>query len=313
MSSGKILITCRQMQNVYETFAPRFDAAGLEVEMPSVVQQPTEDELCEIIGEFDGMIAGDDPLTARVLSHATRMKILSKWGVGTDGIDFDAAAAHGIQVTNTPGAFGEDVADAALGYLLALTRHIPRIHMSVASGGWLKVEGTRLAGRTVGIVAFGSIGQAVARRLAGFGVTVVAADGAEAAESAAASMGVKIVSLDELFVMSSAVILCAPLTPETRHLVNADTLGLLPDGAFLVNVGRGPLVDESALVDALSSGRVGAAALDVFEDEPLGAEHPLRQFEQCVFGSHNASNTSEGVLAASARAVDNLLAGLADD
>jgi D-3-phosphoglycerate dehydrogenase len=306
----RVLITCRQMQNVYETFRPRFEAAGLEVDMPSVVQQPTEDELCAIIGQYDGMIAGDDPLTARVLAHADRMKIISKWGVGIDGIDLDAAAAKGIPVTNTPGAFGEDVADLALGYLLSLTRQIPRIHASVLEGGWLKVEGTRLTGRTAGIVAFGSIGQAVARRLKGFGTEVLALDPTPAAAEAARAMGVEMVERNALFARSSVIVLCAPLTPETRHIVNDETLGHVSPGSFLVNVGRGPLVDEEALERALSDGRISAAALDVFEVEPLSDQSPLRDYERCVFGSHNASNTAEGVLAASERAAQNLFIGL---
>lgn len=308
--SGRVLITCRQMQNVFDEFRDRFDAAGLEVVMPEVVQQPTEDELIEIIGGFDGMIAGDDPLTARVLAHAKRMRVLSKWGVGTDGIDFAAAAEYGITVTNTPGAFGDDVADAALGYLLALTRQIPQIDASVKAGGWLKVEGTRLAGRTGGVVGLGSIGLAVAQRLTAFGVEVIGADPMPEAAARAAALGVPVVSREELFTRSSVVILCAPLTPETHHLASEATFGLLPHGAFFVNVGRGPLVDERALVAALESGQVGAAALDVFEGEPLAVDHPLRAFPQCVFGSHNGSNTAEGVLAASTRAVENLMQGL---
>jgi D-3-phosphoglycerate dehydrogenase len=123
-------------------------------------------------------------------------------------------------------------------------------------------------------------------------------------------MGVDVLDLDVLLARSDFVVLCTPLTPTTRHLINERTLALMRPGSFLVNVARGPLVDEAALVAALESGRVAAAALDVFEEEPLAEDHPLRRFEQCVFGSHNGSNTREGVLRASAKAVDNLLRGL---
>ncbi len=167
--------------------------------MPDVLQQPTEDELIAIIGEFDGMIAGDDPLTARVLEHATRMRVISKWGVGTDGIDFEAAAERGIRVTNTPGVFGDDVADVAAGYLVMLARQLHRIDASVRSGGWLKFEGQALAGKTLGVVGFGTIGQAVARRGHGFGMRVVAHDVTEAARATAGAMGVESLDRDDVF------------------------------------------------------------------------------------------------------------------
>lgn len=306
MSGERVLVTCRQMQNCFEQFRALFDERAIEAVLPDVVQQPTEEELIEVIGDFDGMIAGDDPLTARVLEHAGRMRVISKWGVGVDGIDLEAARAMGIEVTNTPGVFGDEVADVALGYLVMLARQLHLIDASVKAGGWFKHEGTSLAGKTLGVAGLGSIGQAVARRGMGFGMHVVGHDVAEAALAPATELGVELVDRDELFRGSHAVVLCCPLTPETHHLVNERTLGLMPAGAFVVNVARGPLVSEPALVAALRSGQVRAAALDVFEEEPLPPDSPLREFDQCVFGSHNGSNAIEGVLRASERAVENL-------
>jgi D-3-phosphoglycerate dehydrogenase / 2-oxoglutarate reductase len=310
VSGERVLITCRQMQNCIEQFLPRLNERQLELVLPEIVQQPSEQELIEIIGGFDGMIAGDDPLSARVLDHANRMRIISKWGVGVDGIDLEAARTRGISVANTPGVFGGEVADVAIGYVVMLARQLHRIDASVKAGGWLKHEGSSLADKILGIAGFGSIGQAVAARGRGFGMRVVAHDVADAASVAASGMGVEMRSRDELFEESDFVVLCSPLTPDTHHMANERTLALMRRGSFLVNVARGPLVDEAALVQALSSGRVAAAALDVFEEEPLPAESGLRRFEQCVFGSHNASNTREGVLRTSAQAVENLLDGL---
>jgi D-3-phosphoglycerate dehydrogenase len=310
VSSERVLITCRQMQNCIDEFRPRLDEYELELILPEIVQQPSEDELIEIIGGFDGMIAGDDPLTARVLDHAGRMRIISKWGVGIDGIDLDAARARGIPVVNTPGVFGDEVADVAMGYVVMLARQLHRIDASVRAGGWFKHEGRSLSDKVLGVAGFGSIGQAVGARGLGFGMRVLAYDVAEAAGTVAGEMGVETLDRDELFRQSDFLVLCSPLTPETRHMVDGRTLALMRPGGYLVNVARGPLVDEAALVEALDSGHLAAAALDVFEQEPLPADSPLRRFEQCVFGSHNASNTREGVLRASARAVDNLLHGL---
>jgi phosphoglycerate dehydrogenase-like enzyme len=298
------------MQNVFERFRHRFDEREIAYDLPAVVQQPTEDELIAVIGRYDGMIAGDDPLTERVLSHAHRMRIISKWGVGTDGIDLDAARSLGIAVTNTPGVFGDDVADVAAGYLVVAARQLHRIHDSVAAGGWLKYEGIRLAEKTLGIAGYGSVGVALARRGSGFGMNVIAHDVDGSARDRARNDGVETVALEELFRRSDFLALCLPLTSESRRMLNRGTLALLPHGSIVVNVARGGLVDEDALVEALETGRLAAAALDVFAEEPLPAEHPLRRFPQCVLGSHNASNTREGVLRTSELAVDNLLSGL---
>lgn len=307
---GRVLITCRQMQNCYAEFRPAFEARALDVVLLPVVQQPSEDELIALIGDFDGMIAGDDPITARVLEQAGRMRIISKWGVGTDGIDKEAARRAGIEVTNTPAVFGDEVADVALGYVVMLARQLHRMHESVKAGGWLKQEGRSLAGNTLGIAGLGSIGQGVLRRAIGFGLQVIAHDVTDSARQAATELGIALVDRDDLFRRSDVLVLCCPLTPDTRHLVNARTLALMPPASYLVNVARGPLVDEAALAEALESGHLAAAALDVFEEEPLPQSSPLRAFDQCVFGSHNGSNTTEAVLRASARAVENLFAGL---
>lgn len=252
------------------------------------------------------MIAGDDPLTSRVLREAKRMRIISKWGVGTDGIDHDAARRAGIQVTNTPGVFGEEVADVALGYVVMLSRQLHRIHDSVRSGGWLKHEGRTLAGNTLGIAGLGTIGEAVARRAAAFGLNVIAHDVARTSQP----VGIEFVDRRELFRRSDVLVLCCPLTAGTRHIVNHRSLALMPRRSYLVNVARGPLVDEAALVEALASGHLAAAALDVFEEEPLPQSSALRTFDQCVFGSHNGSNTTEAVMRASTLAVANLVDGL---
>jgi D-3-phosphoglycerate dehydrogenase len=312
MSGERVLITCRQMQNCIDEFRPRLNERQLELVLPEIVQQPSEEDLIEIIGDFDGMIAGDDPLSARVLEHAKRMRIISKWGVGIDGIDLGAARALSIPVVNTPGVFGGEVADIALGYVIMLARQLHRIDASVKAGGWFKHEGRSLADKVLGVAGFGSIGQAVAQRGRGFGMRVVAHDVAEAVSAAAEDMDVEMLGRDELFQQSDFLVLCSPLTPETRHMVNERMLALMQPGSYLVNVGRGPLVEEIALVQALESGQVAAAALDVFEEEPLPATSGLRRFDQCVFGSHNASNTREGVLRTSARAVENLMNGLGD-
>ena len=310
MSDTRVLITCPQMQNCLDSFQARLDDHGVVVHAPAVLQQPSEQDLIEMIGEFDGMIAGDDPLTSNVLERAGRLRVISKWGVGTDGIDLDAAARLGIRVTNTPNMFGNEVADVAAGYLVLLARGLHRIDASVREGGWLKIEGRSLTGRGLGIIGFGNIGQAVARRGIGFGMSVRVHDVDPSALERAAEVGATAAVLDHVFDASDYLVLCCALTPDTRHLINDETLGLMPSGSHIVNVARGGLIDEAALVRALDRGHIRAAALDVFEAEPLPPASDLRRFEQCIFGTHNGSNTREAVLRASEQAVSNLLEGL---
>lgn len=313
MTSTRALVSCRQMQGVFERFRPRLEALSIDCVLPSVEQQLGEEDLLPIIGDFDGMIAGDDILTERVLTQARRMRVISKWGIGTDAIDLDAARRLGIEVTNTPDVFGDDVADAAAGYLLLLARQQHRIDASVRAGGWMKHRGIALSAKTLGIFGLGSIGRSVARRGLGFGMRVYGHDPSPASAELAAQLGVQTLpAVDELFGAADFLVLCAPATPATHHAVNARTLGLMRPGSFVVNVARGSLVDEQALADALRDGRLAGAALDVFEQEPLPLDSRLRGFEQCVFGSHNSSNTEQGVLRASEKAVENLIDGLAN-
>jgi len=194
--------------------------------------------------------------------------------------------------------------------MVMLARQLHVIHRSVVDGGWMKVRGRRLAGSTLGVVGFGNIGQAVARRGTGFRMKVLAHDISVFQRRGPSHTAVTMTSRDELFAASDFIVLCAPLTAETRHVVNAHALALMKRSSYLINVARGGLVDETALVEALGTGTIAGAALDVFEDEPLPPDSPLRAFPQCLLGSHNSSNTHEGVLSASAAAVDNLMRDL---
>jgi D-3-phosphoglycerate dehydrogenase len=306
------LIACPQMQDCFERFQGRFEDLGIECILPEIVQEMSEGELLPIIAQFDGMIAGDDHLTSRVLERAKRLRIISKWGIGTDAIDLAAAERLRIRVTNTPTVFGDDVADVAAGYLVMLARRLHLIDASVRRGGWLKYRGTALSAKTLGIYGLGSIGRAVARRGQGFGMRVIGFDVADAPAQLAAQSGVETVrSVEALFREADFLVLCAPASPETYHVVDREAIALLPRGSFVVNVSRGSLVDETALADALATEHLAGVALDVFESEPLPADSKLRDLEGCIFGSHNASNTTQGVLRASERAVENLIQGLA--
>jgi D-3-phosphoglycerate dehydrogenase len=284
----------------------RIEAAGLTIVVPEFEGQAmTEEGLKAELPGAVAVIAGDDPFSAHVLESAQDLKVLVRWGIGMDSVDHAAAAEAGIIVRNTPGVFGAEVADSAFGYMLLLARGHHLVDAGVRAGSWPKVEGITLAEQRLGVVGLGSIGAAVAARGVGFGMDVVGCDPIATCESA------RSVALDELLSTSRFVVLTAPLTPETHHLIDDAALSLMRRDAFLVNVGRGGLVDERALLRALSAGRLAGAGLDVFEVEPLPDSSPLRTFDSVVLGAHNGSNTREGVARASARAVDIVIEELA--
>lgn len=309
------------MQADVEYHAERLQMAGATYECPPVAQHLTERELLGMIHRFDAIIAGDDEVTAKVLEHGQpRLRVVSKWGVGIDGIDIVAASRLGIKVTNTPGAFDDEVADVVIGYLILLLRGLHRIDRAVHAGGWLKVEGRSTSSLTLGVIGLGGIGRAVVRRARVLGMEVVASDplldpsaGPARSNDSGRRPGrddVEIVELDALLTKSDVISLNCPLTSSTYHLLSAREFSRMKVGSYLINTSRGKVVDQPSLVDALSSGKLAGVALDVFEHEPLPIGDPIRSFENVILGSHNASNTREAVRRTSVRALDNALRGL---
>lgn len=306
----KVLVTCRQMQVELPEHIDRLESVGLEVLSPPIPgQQFSEDELMELLPGVVGVIAGDDPFSRSVLQSADNLQHLSKWGIGTDGIDKVAAEELGIVVTNTPGMFGDEVADVAMGYVIMLARQLHELDRNVRDGEWSKFEGISLRDQTIGIVGFGSIGRAVAERANAFGMNISVFDPFVSSDDAQAA-GVALRELKDLARTSRFVVLTCPLTDDTYHLINESVLTEMSPDSFLVNVARGPVVDEAALIETLENGKIAGAALDVFEVEPLPEDSPLRALPGLIFGTHNGSNTRQGVARTSAKAVDNLIDGL---
>lgn len=306
----RVLITCPQLQSTLRHYRHIFAKHDIKVELPHVVQRLSESELLDIIYRFDGVIAGDDEFTARVLEQAERLKIIAKWGVGIDGIDLAAAERLGIRVTNTPNAFTDEVADVVMGYITLLARQLHKLDPSVRKGGWLKIQGVSLRGKTLGVIGVGNIGRAVARRAVVAGMSALGYDVAAVPASLMEKTGMRVVGLDELLRASDFISLNCNLTASNRHMLGSREFSLMKPGVYIINTARGPLVDEGALVQALQEGKVAGAALDVFEDEPLPADSPLRQFDNCIFGTHNSSNTLEAVMRVNELAIRNLLDGL---
>jgi D-3-phosphoglycerate dehydrogenase len=297
---------------VLDDYLSLMSELNLNVFEADVTQQFDEKQLLEVIAQYDGVIAGDDAFSEVVLEAGAkgRLKVVSKWGVGTDSIDMQAADRHGIVVTNTPGLLGDEVADVALGYIILLARHLHRIDQAVRRGEWFKPTGHSLFGKVLGIVGAGSVGQALTTRALALGMSVVVSDPSPAAQDQSSTLGAQPMELDRLISSADYVVLACPLTVDTYHMMDARRISLMRPNAALVNVSRGRLVDEGALASALESDEIRAAALEVFEDEPLGPENPLCSFDQVILGSHNSSNTDEAVRRVTSAAIDNLATAL---
>ena len=264
----RVLITCPHLQKTIEPYRSLFAERDIEVEVPPLLQQLNEAELLEIIDRFDGVIAGDDFFTAKVLEKGKRLKIVAKWGIGLDAIDLEAAKKLGILVRNTPDVFADEVADVVLGYIVLLARGLHKLDQSVRNGGWLKIQGRSLRGKTLGVIGVGSIGQAVVQRGVALGMSVVGYDVASIPESFVEETGMTQESLELLLQVSDFISLNCNLTTSNYHLLGEKQFDLMKEGVCLINTARGPLIDETTLVRALTAGKVAGAALDVFEAEP---------------------------------------------
>jgi D-3-phosphoglycerate dehydrogenase / 2-oxoglutarate reductase len=295
MSKPRILVTCPPMLGLFAEFADDFAAHGLEGVPAKTSQVLSEDELIALLPGFDGWIIGDDPASRRVVTSAKEagLKAAVKWGVGVDNVDFAAFKDLGLPVENTPGVFGGEVADVALTYTLGLARETYRIDRDIREkNAWPKPSGISMTGRTVALVGFGDIGRQTAKRILACGSKVVVYD---PFFKPAEGLDVETAQWPERLDEADFLIFTCPLTPETRGMFNKDLLGKLRPGVRVVNVARGPVIQETALLEGLKSGVVHSAALDVFEVEPLPADSPFRAFDQCIFGSHNGSNSADAV------------------
>ncbi len=258
------------------------------------VDVDSDSDLAGIIGRYDGIvIRSATRLTADLISRADRLKVIGRAGVGVDNVDLDAATRRGIVVANAPESTVVSAAEHTIGLLLALSRNIPQAYAALKQGRWERSRygGIELADKTLGVLGFGRIGQQVARRALALGMRVVAYD-PFVARDRFRELGVdRAESIDELLAAAEFLTLHVALTAETRGLVGPDTLARMRDGVRIVNTARGELVDEAALADALRSGKVAAAALDVFSEEPYSG--PLLLLDNVIATPHLAASTEE--------------------
>jgi glyoxylate reductase len=276
---------------------------------------PFPRELTKLLAGAEGIISLlTEPITNDVFTVEPQLRVVSNFAVGYDNIDVAAATGHKVAVCNTPGVLTDATADMAFSLLMTAARRIPEAVNYVRAGKWKTwgptlLLGQEITGATLGVIGFGRIGKEMARRGTGFGMRLLAYDEYQDEETAR-ELGVEFVGLEQLLRESDFVSLHCSLTPETRHLIGAEQFALMKNSAVLINASRGPVVDTNALVEALTTGAIWAAGLDVTDPEPLPADHPLVSLPNCVVVPHIASATIHTRNEMARIAVENCLAVL---
>lgn len=289
----KVLITAPYFQPFVENYRDFFNSHNIETIVPPIKEKMSEEELLGLkyLPEIDGVICGDDRFTEKVLSQAKNLKVISKWGTGIDAIDLKAASRLGIPVKNTPNAFTEPVADTAMGFILCFARKTLLLNEKMKQGLWQKALGVSLKECIIGIVGVGNIGKALTKRAKGFGMRVLGNDIKEIPSDFIKETGLENVSLEKLLKEADFVSLNCDLNPTSYHLLNEERFVLMKPTVYVINTARGPIIDEKALIKALSSKKIAGAGLDVFEQEPLPLDNPLLKFPNVILSPHNANSS----------------------
>jgi len=278
----KVLVTAPYLQPVIKNYQHIFNEHQIELVIPPIKERMSEEELLQYIGDIDAILCGDDRITERVLAQAPCLKVISKWGTGIDSIDKEAAFKRGISVKNTVNAFTDPVADTVFSFMLCFSRNTLELNEKMKQGIWSKQLGHALNEYALGVVGVGNVGKAVLKRAQAFGMRVFANDIKEIP-------GYDLVPLEQLLKESDFVSINCDLNPTSHHLINKEKIALMKSTAYLINTARGPIVKEADLIEALENREIAGAGLDVFEDEPLSVDSPLKKMPNVILSPHNAN------------------------
>jgi phosphoglycerate dehydrogenase-like enzyme len=307
MRANRVLVAVPHLYDREAPYLRRLESAGLEVvRRIGKERKLSEDELIDALPGVFGTVAGSEPYTERVFKNAPDLRVIGRWGVGYDAIDVEAATRHQVAVCVAAGGNHEAVADYAFALMAALQRGLRDNTTRVCQGRWETSFRPGLWRSAVGIVGLGRIGKAVARRCRGFDMRILATEPAPDM-GFVREHGIELLPLEDLLRRADLITLHCPLSPATRHMINAERLALMKPSAYLVNTARGPLVDESALHQALVSERIAGAGLDVFEVEPL-PRSLLFALETVLLSPHIAGVDLTSEVGMADRAIDSILA-----
>ncbi|WP_127593091.1 phosphoglycerate dehydrogenase [Paenibacillus lautus] len=292
MKAKKVLVTATNYSKLCADAKRLLESHGCEIIENRFGRPLTFEELKEVVGSVDGVIAGVDTWNEAIFKLAPQLQGIARFGVGVDNIDLDAARKYGIQVTNVPRGNANAVAELAIGLMISVRRHIPALDRSTKNGYWERFVGSELAGGTIGLLGFGNIAQLTAKKLKGFDVEIIAYD-KYPDKAKASEYGVKMTTFENVLAHSDIVSMHLPSLLETHHMMNDKAFARMKPSAIFINTARGAVVDEQALSRALSSGVIAGAAIDVYESEPVSADHPILQIGNLITTPHTAAETFE--------------------
>jgi len=298
------------MNQVLEDYAEIFEKKQIQID--TIIKNPIvkEEELLPIISTYDGVICSDDQFTEKVIKKAINLKVISKWGTGLDSINVRVAKDLGIKVYNSPDAFSEGVALYVWGMILSLGRQLFTVDSLVRKNKWPKIQGMSLSGKTLGVIGIGKIGKSVISAGVGFKMKVLINDLNNIENTFKKKYSIKQVSKNVLLKESDIIVLCVDLNETSYRMISTNELKTMKNSSYLVNISRGPVIDQKALVEALINNEIAGAGLDVFEKEPLEKYSKLRKIKKCILSSHNAFNTRESVKFVHDNTINNLFRGL---
>jgi D-3-phosphoglycerate dehydrogenase len=302
----KVLVTPTSYASQDESLKSDLENEVAEVIYNTTGKPLSSQQLQDILGDVDGMIAGLDEIDEAAILSAPDLKVIARYGVGYNNVDLRAAKKRGIVVTNTPGANAKSVAELSVALMLNLLRPIIQCAARTSQGEWPRYKGYSLENKTVGLIGLGAIGKEVARRLVGFDCEVLAYDVVEDKDFAS-QHGVTYVTLDDLLSKADIVSLHLPGVPETIGMVNDTFISKMNTGAYLINTARGDLIEEEALLNALKSGKLAGAAVDVFRVEPPGKEHPFMEFDNLILTPHMGAHADSATNAMGRMALSECL------
>ena len=318
------------MINRINKYEDEFNKNNMKFFCPKFKQTLSEEQLIELVPKYDAWIIGDDLATRKIFENGVKGKLRAavKWGVGTDNVDFEACKDLNIPITNIPNAFGEEVSDIAIGYLISLGRQIHNIDKATKNGDWFKPCGMSFSNKKVCLVGFGDIGRNIAKKLLAFNMDVWVTDPAcqkkdgniiynyghgfdkytpELLKLLDSINNVNIDNLNKCLENADFIIIAASLNKHTQYLINKNNIILAKRGVKIINISRGQILNENDVIDLLETEFIDSVGLDVFEIEPLPINSKLNKFNKCIFGSHNSSNTLEAVDKTSYKAINYLV------
>ena len=306
----KVLISSYHMNLVLKKYINVLKKNKIKID--KIIRNPSvkENELIKIIHKYDGVICSDDEFSKKVLIKAKKLKVISKWGTGIDSIDSSFAKKKGIKVFNTPGAFTSGVAQYALGMILNLSRKLLQSDKSLKKGYWEKFQGINLDNKKIGVIGLGKIGSQIIKYLRSFDVVIFGNDTNKTKNRLFKQRGIKILSLNKIFNYCDIIVVCVDLNKSSHHLIGLKQMMQLDENKILINISRGPVVDNKSLLKAINKKNF-QIGFDVFEEEPITKKAlGILKKKNSILSSHNAFNTQEDVNFVHNNTVKNLLKGL---